>query len=300
MPAPFELIAAPHTPCYPDGALRLGTIDAQAEFLLRHSVQGVFVCGTTGEGLSLTTAERMAVLERWVKVSAGKLKVLAHVGHSCQREAVELAEHAAKLGVAGVAALAPHFLKPATVQDLVDFLKPIATACGKVPLLYYDIPSLTNVRHSAARVMELALAQIPNFGGLKLTNPDLATLSECLSIAAGKVPVYFGQEELLLSALPLGVRHAVGSTFSMTSRLHLEIVASYDRGDMGTANDLQRQSLRVARVLESFGGPVRAGKAMMALLGLDVGPVRPPLSLLTGEEATRFAEDVANLKGLNR
>ena len=296
----FELVAAPHTPCYPDGSVSLSMIDRQCEFLLHNGVTGVFVCGTTGEGLSFTTAERMAVLERWLKVSAGRLKIIAHVGHNCQREAMELAAHAKGLNIGGVAAIAPHFVKPAKVNDLVDFLRPIAEACAPLPFLYYDIPSLTNVTHSAADVIRLGLHLIPNFGGIKFTNINAVVLQECLSEAGTKAAVYFGVEEMLLATLPLGVRQAVGSTFNYTSRLHLQIVEAFDRGNLAQAALLQRRSVQIVRIIEKHGGPIRAGKVAMSLLGLDLGPVRPPLAIMTPGEIEALHADLCTVPGLNQ
>src|SRR5690242_8217785 len=92
------LIAAPHTPFDAQGALCLSTIEKQAELLAASGVKGAFICGTTGEGLSLTTDERMQVAQRWVEASRGALKVIVHVGHNCQRDAIALAEHADRVG----------------------------------------------------------------------------------------------------------------------------------------------------------------------------------------------------------
>ena len=73
------LIAAPFTPLQPDGSLNLDLIDRQAGELSHHGVRGAFVCGTTGEGFSLTSAERMQVAERWVKAAPRDLAVIVHV-----------------------------------------------------------------------------------------------------------------------------------------------------------------------------------------------------------------------------
>ena len=299
MATPFELIAAPHTPFYSDGSVSFGTIDAQCTFLKKNGVHGVFVCGTTGEGLSLTTAERMAVAERWMKASAGSLKVIVHVGHNSNREAAELAAHAKGLGVQGVAALAPHFVKPTTVDDLVAFFAPVAAACTPLPFLYYDLPSLTNVRLNASQVLDTGSKSIPNFAGVKFTNVDAIALSECLTLPSGPFDVYGGVEEMMLSGLVLGLRKAVGSTFNFTSRLHLELVSAYDRRDLGTARDLQRDSIRIVRLLEKYGGPIRAGKALMAWLGVDCGPCRPPLAPMGDVETQRFFADLSIVAGLN-
>src|SRR6476661_1928761 len=104
------LIAAPYTPFDGRGEVKLNVVERQADALVASGVSGAFVCGTTGEGLSMTTAERMEVAERWVEVCNGSaLKVIVHVGHNCQRDAMALARHAADIGAAAIAAMPPSF-----------------------------------------------------------------------------------------------------------------------------------------------------------------------------------------------
>src|SRR6476661_4237547 len=98
---PFQLgglVAAPYTPFDSNGDLRLSVLDEYAERLVTTGVKAAFVSGTTGEGFSLTTAERMDVAKRWVEVAGKSLNVVVHVGHNSQREAIALAKHAKSAG----------------------------------------------------------------------------------------------------------------------------------------------------------------------------------------------------------
>ena len=122
------LIAAPFTAFDDHGELRLSTIEKQAEFLVRHGVKGAFVCGTTGEGLSLSTDERMKVAKRWAEVAGTSLKVIVHVGHNALPDAVVLATHAREIKASAVAAMAPFFFKPTNAEQVVRFMTPVAKA----------------------------------------------------------------------------------------------------------------------------------------------------------------------------
>src|SRR4051794_10669074 len=101
------LIAAPYTPFDASGDVNLAMIEKQCSGLVSSGVKGAFVCGTTGEGLSLTQDERMSVAQRWVDVVDEQLKVIVHVGHNSQREAMALARHAQEIGASAIAALPP-------------------------------------------------------------------------------------------------------------------------------------------------------------------------------------------------
>jgi N-acetylneuraminate lyase len=266
----FALIAAPHTPFRPDGSLDLPAIDRQADHLRRHRLDGAFVCGTTGEGTSLTCGERKSVAERWA--GAG-LPITVHVGHASQAEAAELARHAAGLCIAGIASVFPYYPRPATEDAAVDWLAGVAAAAPGVPFTVYDIPAATGVRLRTDIVMKLAADRIPTFAGVKFSNPDLSLLQECL--ATGH-PVRFGCDEMLLAAVALGVTGAVGSTYNFMPGLYRRMLAAAAANDWPTARMLQRRALAVVRVLDRFGG-LAAGKAAMALAGVECGPVRPPL-----------------------
>lgn len=298
MSTPFQIVAAPHTPFHLDGSLNADAIPKQAAVLLKNGVTGVFCCGTTGEGVSLTIAERKQVTESWVKASGGQLRVIAHIGHNCQRDVIDLAAHAKSVGANAVAAVAPHFIRPSSIAELTAFFTPVAAACDPLPFLFYDIPTFTHVRLSAAEFLDHAGTTIPNLGGVKFTNIDVITLQECVTAGGGRYEVFFGVDEMLLAAVSVGVRRAVGSTYNFSSKLHLEIVAAFDAGDHDQARELQRESVTMVRVLEKYGG-LRAGKAAMSLLGVDCGPVRPPLTPLTPNEIAALHAELKALEVLN-
>lgn len=286
------LIAAPYTPFHSDGTVSDTEIRRLADHLAAAGVDGVFICGTTGEGMSLTTAERKLVAETWA--SAGRLPVVVHVGHASGREARELAAHAAGVGAVAVAAVAPFYHKPAGAGELVAALAEVASGAPGVPFYYYDIPSFTGVRLPTAEVMDRATETIPTFAGVKFSNPDLVALQECLTVRGGGLDVLFGVDEMLLAAWALGVRGAVGSTYNFATPIYRRMTAAADAGDWETARKLQRQSVAVVRALERFGG-LPANKAVMGLLGIDCGPVRPPLATLSPHDRVELGRQLAEL-----
>src|SRR6478672_5426601 len=105
------LIAAPFTPFTNDGELNLAVVEKQAERLVAAGVKGAFVCGTTGEGLSMTCDQRMRVAQRWAEICGvgSGLKLIVHVGHNCQADAVALVAHARRVGAHAVSGLPPFF-----------------------------------------------------------------------------------------------------------------------------------------------------------------------------------------------
>ena len=139
------LIAAVHTPMNSDGSLNLSIIEKQAESLISNGVNGVFVCGTNGEGLSLTIDERMKVARRWVDVAEKNLNIIIHVGHDCLYDNQALASHAQEIGAHAIASVGTSFFKPKDAKSLADFCAMIADSAPRLPFYYYHIPGLSGV-----------------------------------------------------------------------------------------------------------------------------------------------------------
>lgn len=283
------LVAAAYTPFHADGSLNLSGIQVQAEHFAASGIAAVFACGTTGECHSLATAERKQVVDRWVKAAAGRVKIVAHVGHNSLPDAQALAAHAQESGSDAIAAMSPFFFKPATVDELVDYCAAVAAAAPGLPFYFYDIPSMTGVRLPTAEFLERGGQRIGTLAGVKFTSTDLMVYQECVAAAAGRFDVLYGHDEMLLPALACGARGAVGSTYNYAAPLYLRLLAAFDRGDLAEARRCQLESVRLVRALQG-PGVVRGGKAIMAMLGIDCGPVRLPLPPVTRDDARGLYE----------
>jgi len=280
MHAPLSgLVAAPFTPFRPNGDLALETIPQLAALLVRNGVKGAFVCGTTGEGSSLTSEERREVAAAWRAAAPRELALAVHVGHLSLRESQALARHAQQIGADAVATLAPCFFRPAGVADLVAWCADIAAAAPGLPFYYYHMPAMTGVNIPVRDFIAETAGRIPNFAGIKFTHEDLADYADSRQRAQGRHRLLFGRDEMLLSALEIGAEGAVGSTYNYAAPLYLRLMQSFAAGDLEAARTRQAQAREFIAIMNSLGG-LPAGKAIMKLIGIDCGPVRQPLRSL--------------------
>lgn len=292
MSAPYNLIAAVHTPFDSSGDLNVSAVERQAELLLESGAAGVFPGGTTGESLSLTLEERFALAKQWVDVASGSgLKVVVHVGHNSIPEAVALARQAEEIGADAIAAMPPSYFKPDTAADLIDCMSEIAAAAPSRPFYYYDIPTMTNVRLSMVEFAERAAEAVPTLAGIKYSHLDLAQLQQLLRVRDGQLDLLFGSDDALLAAWVLGVRGAVGSTYNFMLPLYHAMLQAFENGDVETAADKQYQSVQVIHRLKRDGF-LGASKALMGMLGVDCGPIRKPLRNPSPAELDRLYEDL--------
>jgi N-acetylneuraminate lyase len=280
------LVAATHTPFDAQGQLNLSAVEKQAGHLLRAGVNAVFVGGSTGESHSLTVAERLALAQRWSEVVRGsKLRLVVHVGSNCLADARTLAAQAQALGADAVAALAPSYFKPKSLDALVACCSEIAGAAPALPFYFYDIPALTGVQFSMPEFLAVAPDRIPTLAGIKFTNADLMAYQRCLHAQEGRFDIPWGVDEYLLAALALGAAGGVGSSYNFAAPVYHRMMAAFARGDLATARDEQYRSVQLIELLAGIGY-MAAAKETMRLLGVDVGPARLPHTNLTPAQCT--------------
>lgn len=289
------LIAATFTPFKGDGSLNLKIIPAYAEKLKKDGVSGVFICGTTGEGMFMTEEERIQVAEAWIKEQTNTFKVIVHVGTTSSLQSKKLAEHAEKIGAYAFSCMGPIFLAPNKVNDLVNFCATVASGAPNLPFYYYHIPSVSNVNISMPAFLKKAQKEIPNLTGIKFTHRNMMEMMQCLFAESGKWDILHGFDEELLMGLTAGAQGAVGSTYNYMAPLYNCIINAYTMGDIQKARLLQYESVKFVEVLIRYGGGVSGGKPVMKFVGIDCGPLRAPAHNLSSDDANQYYEDLKSI-----
>jgi len=277
------LIAATFAAFNGDGSLNLNIIPRITDKMVEDGLTGVFICGTNGEGPNLTVEERMQVAEAYVKAARKRLLVLVHVGHTSIAESRKLAFHAQQIGADAISSVAAFYFKPASVKILVDSMAEIASAAPKLPFYYYHIPALTGMHMDMVEFLKLSEDVIPNLAGIKYTASTLHEYQACLNYKNGKYDILFGYDEMLLGALAVGAKGAVGSTYTFCAPIYLRIIEMYHKNEQEGARNLQMISVEMVRCIVKYA-PIPAQRAIMKMIGFELGPCRLPLLSLTDKE----------------
>lgn len=290
------LIAAPFTPMDKTGDINLELITPYYQMLKQNKVVGAFICGSTGEGVSMTLDEKKDVFRAWGEASKGDqdFKVIGFLGGTSLRDCIELAKHAKEVGLSAVAFTAPFYFKPSSVKVLAEACQEVASAVPDVPFYYYHIPVLTGVDHAMYSLLQEVDGKIENFAGIKYTHEDFMDFQSCSNFANKKYDMLWGRDENMLSSLILGTKGAVGSTYNYAAPLYLDLMKAYQDGDFEKAEQLQQKSIDMIRLLGKYGG-ISVGKSYMRLLGLDCGEFRLPVKNMSVESYELFKKDVASL-----
>lgn len=283
------LVAATYTPLNDDGLLNLNAIPSMAQYLMDQNIKGLYVCGSTGEGMSLTTEERKRVAEAYVSAAKRQVPVVVQVGHNSVAEAQSLAKHAAEVGADIISATCPSYFKVNDIPTLIDCMAEVAAGAPQLPFYYYHIPALTGSGISMPDFLTQASARIPNLAGLKYTDTKLFEFQECIELDNGRFDVVWGCDEMLLGALATGAKAAIGSTYNVAGPLYQQLIEAFHSGDLAEARRLQANSIKMIRTLCEY--PFHAAmKALLDMQGLAVGGCRLPQGKLSSTESNQLEE----------
>ena len=287
------LIAAAFTPFAENGEVNYGMIPKMADSLSADSITGVYVCGSTGEGISCSVDERIRIMETWSKAAQGRLTLIAHTGALSLKDISVLNRKAVEFGYDAFSVIPPTFFKPGNAQELTDYCRAAAESAPELPFYYYHTMK-SGVGISMRDFLECADGRIPNLAGVKFNHHDLYDYQNALHACGGKYDVVFGVDEFFAGALALGTKAFIGSTYNYSACLYHRIWKAFEAGDWKTVEeDMRRVCLGVDLLIRNGG--ISAGKAMMLLKGIDCGKARLPLKQLSPEERKAISEAMKRL-----
>ena len=283
MPERPPLIVAAATPLTADGAaLDEAAIWPMVRFLVDRGADGVFACGTTGEGILLSTdeRERAAVVFR----AALRGRLIVHCGAQTTAETSRLAAHAAEIGADAVAVIPPPYF-PLDAAALTEHFVVAAEACAPLPFYIYAFAARSGYPVPIDVVRRVA-ARASNFAGLKVSESPFEKVEPYLDLG---LPVFIGSEPLIPRAMARG---ALGAVSGLAAAFPEVVRAALDHPD--AAAEARLRALRDAMEAQPF---IASVKHVLGRRGLPVGPeLRPPMRPLTDAETTALDAALAALE----
>jgi 4-hydroxy-tetrahydrodipicolinate synthase len=256
-----------------------------ARHLISHGSDGIVVCGTTGESPTVTVEEKLELF-RVVKGVLGNTPVIAGIGSYSTKESVALAQRAVTTGVDGLMAVVPYYNKPSQ-EGMFQHFKAIAESTS-LPLMLYNVPSRTSANLLPATVKRLA--QIPNIVALKEAAGSLDQVSELKRLLPSEFTIYSGDDSMTLPMLALGCSGIVSVAAHVIGDEMKEMVDAWFSGDTARATKLHLELYPMFKGIFVTTNPVPI-KALMNIVGINVGGVRLPLVNATDEEI-KFLKDL--------
>jgi dihydrodipicolinate synthase/N-acetylneuraminate lyase len=242
-------------------------------WLVEKGIHGLYIAGTTGEGLYLTPEEHRDLTQAVVK-AARAVPVVAHVGALTTAQAVVLARQAVQAEVAAVAAIPPCYYSMTREEHLAYFAA-VGKAAEPLPLYLYNIPNHARNDLSPVLVREIRGA-VPTVVGIKDSSGFPGRIADLVQTLGSDFDVVCGNDEKDLSAFQDGAAGIVSSGAGIFPQLYLELHAAWQANRLAEA---QAAQARITAMQEALGNGARLGwyKYVLAELGVPVGGVRAPL-----------------------
>lgn len=277
-----RLIVAAPTPFREDESVDFDAFGSMVQADIARGVEGVYIGGSSGEGLLLSEAERISLARAAVAAAGGSVPVYAHVGAMSTREAIALAAAAAEAGAAAISMIPPLYYNYSTPEVVAHF-RAVLDAVD-VPFLLYNIPQFTGRDLSDGGYEELL--ERDQVVGVKHTSRNLYG-AERLIQRYPHVSLVNGFDELYLPALSIGARGAIGTTVGIQIELFRSLRARFDRGDVRGASVVQtRINDTVERMVAE--GVFGAAKYLAGKLSVELGVCRRPLPALDAQSRRRL------------
>jgi 4-hydroxy-tetrahydrodipicolinate synthase len=268
-----------------NGEVDVEALEGMVEFQIQHGVSGLVPCGTTGETPAMSEAEDRVVVETVVRITNGRVPVIAGTGSNSTDMAIKYTKMAQEVGADGSLQVAPYYNKP-TQEGLYRHFAAIAEST-KLPLVLYNIPGRTGVTISAETMARLA--EIPNIVGVKDSTLSMNMISDVIRLCGEEFDVLSGDDPMTLPLVALGGRGVISVASNVAPGAVSDMVRAMLEGEWERGRELHYELLPLFRALFVETNPIPV-KTAASLLGLCSDEMRLPLVPMEGENLRALQE----------
>lgn len=285
------VIPAILTPFDEDYEIDERAFEELCDYLIDKKVDGLFVAGTTGEGPLLSLEERARLFKIAVRVSKGRVPIIAHVGSISFRETVTLIKSAVEAKIDAIAIVSPYYYR-LDEKAIEEYYLRLLDKTDGLPVFLYNIPGLTN--NSITPDLVQKLFNQGKINGVKDSSGNITVIKSFIDISP-EFQVVSGTDELFLLALTLGAVGAVSSTSNVFPEIFNNIYNAFINKNLDLAVENQRKLNELCKVFQ-YGRFISSYKYALSLRGVNISSrVRSPQRELTEEEKDIIEESIKNL-----
>lgn len=271
------------TPFTENGQIDYDVLEQIIEYLIANGTDTIVVCGTTGEAPTLSTEEKLQLIEFTVKKVNKRVPVVAGTGDNETHYSIEMTKKAEALGADAAMLVAPYYNKP-NQRGLYEHFAAIAKETT-LPLIVYNVPGRTGVNVAAKTTIDLS--KIPNIQIVKEASGNLDQMTDILANVSKDFYVYSGDDGLTLPLLAIGGRGVISVAAHVVGNEMQAMIRAFEEGRHADAAEIHQALLPLIRELFSSPNPVPI-KYAMSKVGFNIDKVRLPLVELDAEEKSSF------------
>lgn len=259
------------------------------EFQIKNGTSAIVPCGTTGESATLDFEEHFRVIDITVEAVRKRVPVIAGAGGNSTVEAIELSQHAKKVGADATLQVAPYYNKP-TQEGLYQHFRAIARAVP-LPQVLYNVPGRTGVNMLPATVARLA--ELPEVVAIKEASGDLGQMAEVVRLAGDKITLLSGDDNLTLPVLAIGGKGVVSVVANIAPRDSAKMVKAWQEGNLQQARKLFYKLLPLCQAMFYETNPIPV-KTALSLMGKVEGEMRLPLCPMAAANLEKLKTAIRN------
>lgn len=260
------------TPMNTDGSVNFPRLEQLVEEQIKGGIDGLVICGTTGEKSTLRYDEHVKVIETAARVCDGRVPIIAGTGSNDTVYSVELCNDARDAGADAFLMVTPYYNKTSQA-GLVAHYNYIADRVDR-PIILYNVPSRTGMNIQPETYKELS--RHPNIVATKEASGDLSLVAKIRYLCGDDLAVYSGNDDQTLPILSLGGIGVISVFSNFAPKEMHDLCEAYFSGDTKKAEEMQVKYTGLMNALFCDVNPAPVKEAMN-LMGLGVGPCRLPL-----------------------
>ncbi len=240
---------------------------------VEEGINALVICGTSGEGSTLSDEEHRAALKFAYDVVGKRVPMIAGTGSNDTAYAIDLTKFACEVGYDAMLVVTPYYNK-ATQNGLVKMFETIADASTK-PVILYNVPSRTGVNIEPETYARLA--EHPMITGIKEANGNIAKIVETKALVGDKLDIWSGNDDQIVPILAAGGSGVISVLSNVLPKKTVELCNKFFAGDVKGSMDMQCEMFDLIKALFCEVNPIPA-KAAVAALGYCENYVRLPLT----------------------
>lgn len=288
----YGITAAMVTPFDGKGNVDLNAMEELTCMLVDKGINCLYPCGTTGEMLRMTVAERRAVAETVVKAADGKAVVYIHCGAMAEEDTIQLVKHAEETGADGAGVVTPQFFG-ANDRELVEYYKRVADSAPDFPIYLYNIPQCAG-NDITPEAVDRITDSCPNVVGIKYSFADINRTIDYIHSKKPGFSVLHGCDRALTGMLALGCDGTVSGIAGVFPEPFVAVYQAYRKGDMDGARKLQDVCIRFCDILKR-GTNMSYFKEGLKIRGIPAGYMRKPQLDLEPDETGKLRRELKML-----
>ncbi len=274
-------------------AVALDKLETLVGTLVAHGVDGLIACASTGEALSLSEAERAAIIDLVLATNAGQVPVYVGCSSYSTDQVIGLIDDAATRGATGAMITHPYYALPDPIELLAHYTA--VSARIEVPVIVYNNPATTGIDASPEQLAEIVA--LPHMDAIKESSGDCTRVIRINRLTGNTVPVLCGTDNQAMEQLTAGAVGWVAGVANVLPRECLALHRATQANDLKLAKAITDCIYAYLSEAELTAKYVQVNKLGLQLTGLEVGPPRPPLLPVTGEGRDRVIAALEQARG---